>query len=66
MIIATIVFLKEKIIVLYYDETHVDIVGGGEVAIILCCVCGIRVFCGCVVSCQGAVLPLLPVLHTQP
>ena len=42
------------------------IVGGGEVAIILCCVCGIRVFCGCVVSCLGAVLPLLPVLHTQP
>ena len=66
MIIATIVFLKEKIIVLYYDETHVDIVGGGEVAIILCCVCGIRVFCGCVVSCLGSVLPLLPVLHTQP
>ena len=66
MIIATIVFLKEKIIGLYYDETHVDIVGGGEVAIILCCVCGIRVFCGCVVSCLGSVLPLLPVLHTQP
>ena len=66
MIIATIVFLKEKIIVLYYDETHVDTVGGGEVAIILCCVCGIWVFCGCVVSCLSAVLPLLPVLHTQP
>ena len=34
-----------------YDEMHVDIVGGGGFALILCCVCGIRVLCGCVVSC---------------
>ena len=38
---------------------HVDIVGGCGSAIILCCVCGIRVLCGCVVSCLWCPLPLV-------
>ena len=51
--------LKLKIgVVALYDEMHVDFVGGGGFAIILCSVCGVRVLCGCVASCLCPEPPL--------